>query len=91
MHKSVVHAQESCACTRILCMHKNLDFVDFEKVEASGLVLPKKCQHGMTLTSFGRSETGLAGRHTESIGLTNRSVLFQMIIHSIPLHPIAVQ
>ena len=24
-HKSVVHAQESCACTRILCMHKNLD------------------------------------------------------------------
>ena len=22
--KSVVHAQESCACTRILCMHKNL-------------------------------------------------------------------
>ena len=25
MHKSVVHAQECCACTRILCMHKNLD------------------------------------------------------------------
>ena len=24
MHKSVVHAQECCACTRILCMHKNL-------------------------------------------------------------------
>ena len=24
-HKSVVHAQECCACTRILCMHKNLD------------------------------------------------------------------
>ena len=22
--KSVVHAQECCACTRILCMHKNL-------------------------------------------------------------------
>ena len=25
MHKRVVHAQECCACTRILCMHKNLD------------------------------------------------------------------
>ena len=24
MHKSAVHAQECCACTRILCMHKNL-------------------------------------------------------------------
>ena len=24
MHKRVVHAQECCACTRILCMHKNL-------------------------------------------------------------------
>ena len=24
MHKSVEHAQECCACTRILCMHKNL-------------------------------------------------------------------
>ena len=24
MHKSVVHAQERCACTRILCMHKDL-------------------------------------------------------------------
>ena len=24
MHKSVVHAQECCACARILCMHKNL-------------------------------------------------------------------
>ena len=24
MHKSVVHAQECCACTRILCMHENL-------------------------------------------------------------------
>ena len=24
MHKSVVHAQECCACTRILCMQKNL-------------------------------------------------------------------
>ena len=24
MHKSVVHAQECCACTRILCMHKNI-------------------------------------------------------------------
>ena len=22
MHKTVVHAQECCACTRILCMHK---------------------------------------------------------------------
>ena len=28
MHKSVVHAQECCACTRILCMHKNLDKQD---------------------------------------------------------------
>ena len=27
-HKSVVHAQECCACTRILCMHKNLDICD---------------------------------------------------------------
>ena len=25
MHKSVVHAQESCACARILRMHKNVD------------------------------------------------------------------
>ena len=24
----VVHAQECCACTRILCMHKNLDVFD---------------------------------------------------------------
>jgi len=28
MHKSVVHAQESCAYTRILCMHKNLNILD---------------------------------------------------------------
>ncbi len=28
MHKSVVHAQECCACTRILCMHKSLDSCD---------------------------------------------------------------
>ena len=27
MHKSVVHAKECCACTRILCMHKNLDIL----------------------------------------------------------------
>ena len=28
MHKSVVHAQESCACTRILCMH-NIPFYSY--------------------------------------------------------------
>ena len=28
MHKTVVHAQEPCACTRILYMHKNLDMFD---------------------------------------------------------------
>ena len=28
IHKSVVHAQECCACTRILCLHKNLDSFD---------------------------------------------------------------
>ena len=25
MHKILVHAQQCCACKRILCMHKNLD------------------------------------------------------------------
>ena len=30
MHKSVVHAQACCACTRILCMHKDRDiFISF--------------------------------------------------------------
>ena len=28
MHKSVVHARECCACTRILCMHKKPDICD---------------------------------------------------------------
>ena len=30
MHKTVVHAQDCCACTGILCMHNNLD--SFERI-----------------------------------------------------------
>ena len=29
MHKGVMHAQECCACTRILCMHRNLVHVQY--------------------------------------------------------------
>ena len=33
MHKILVHAQECCACTGILCMQKNLDIFDMFCVE----------------------------------------------------------
>ena len=34
MHQNVVHAQECCACTRILCMHKNLDILTTRPAKA---------------------------------------------------------
>ena len=46
MHKSVVHAQECCACTRTLCMHNNLSYKNkpllLGRCAASGVFFQEK-------------------------------------------------
>ena len=53
MHKSVVHAQECCARTRILCMHKDLDIFDMFCVEnppksQTVRLSPKSCRNSFS-------------------------------------------